>query len=90
MSKKLAVVIRDMQSEALRMSIGLILMDDTVDIFVLNNRLDYSDKTALNIETIMEMDMVIYSNVEQEGDVTFMPTAEMADYLLGYDHILAY
>ncbi len=90
MSKKLAVIIRNRQSEALRMSLGLLLLDDTVDIIVLDNILDHSKKTALNIEMIQEMDMKIYTNVEQGGDVTFIPTPEMAEKLLTYDHVLAY
>ena len=90
MSRKLAVVIRKEQSEALRMSIGLILMDDIVDIIVLNNILERSKETAFNIETVHEMDMKIYSNVEQGGDVRFIPTPKMAEKLLTYDHVLAY
>ena len=90
MSRKLAVVIRKEQSEALRMSIGLILMDDIVDIIVLNNILERSKETAFNIETVHEMDMKIYSNVEQGGDVTFIPTPKMAEKLTTYDHVLAF
>jgi uncharacterized membrane protein len=90
MSKKLAVIIRNRQPEALRMSIGLILMDDTVDIFVLNNKLEHSGQTALNIETIQEMEMKMYSNVMQEDDVEYIATPDMAEKLLTYDHVLAY
>ncbi|MDH5392565.1 MAG: hypothetical protein OEY11_05200 [Gammaproteobacteria bacterium] len=90
MSKQIAVILRNRQAEALRMSIGLILMDDTVDIFILNNHLDRSDKTALNIETIQEMQMNIYSNVVQGDEVAYLATAAMADKLLTYDHVLAY
>jgi hypothetical protein len=90
MSKKLVVVIRNRQSEALRMSLGLILMDDIVDIIVLNNKLDHSKEAALNIETIHEMDMKIYTNVEQGGDVRYIPTPKIAEKLLSYDHVLAF
>lgn len=90
MSKKLAVVLRNRQSEALRMSIGLILMDDLVDVFVLNHKLEHSEHTALNIETIQEMEMKLYSNIEQGDEVSFITMADMADKLLTYDHVLAY
>lgn len=90
MSKKIAVIVRDRQSEALRMSLGLTLMDDAIDIFVLNRILERSKKTALNIETIKEMGMQIYSNVEQGKEVKFIPTVEIAGLLLSYDHILPY
>jgi hypothetical protein len=35
--KKIAVLIRDRQEEGLRMAVGLTLMDDTVDIFVMDD-----------------------------------------------------
>jgi len=90
MSKKLAVVIRNRHAEALRMSIGLILLDDTVDIFVLNNKLERSEQTAFNLETVQEMEMKIYSNIAQGDDVSYIATPEMAKKLLTYDHVLAY
>jgi transcriptional regulator with XRE-family HTH domain len=90
MSKKIAVIVRDRQSEALRMSLGLTLKDDAIDIFVLNRILERSKKTALNIETAKEMGIQIYSNVEQGKEVKFIPTAEMAESLLSYDHTLPY
>ena len=90
MNKKLAVVIRTRQSEALRMSIGLILVDDTVDVFVINHKLEHSEHTALNIETIQEMEMNIYSNIVHGDEVTYISMPDMAGKLLTYDHVLAY
>ncbi len=90
MSKKIAVIVRDRQSEALRMSLGLTLKDDVIDIFVLDRILERSKKTALNIETVKEMGIQIYSNVEQGKEMKFIPTAEMAEIFLNYDHTLPY
>ena len=90
MSKKIAVVVRDRQEEALRMSIGLTLMDDSVDIFCLNQNLARNKRTALNIDTIKELELNIYSNVEDDAETTYLPTAELAKRLLTYDHILPY
>jgi len=90
MSKKLAVVIRKRQSEALRMSIGLILMDDTVEIFIINHKLKHTERSALIIETIQEMEMNIYSNIVQGDEVTYISMPDMAEKLLTYDHVLAY
>lgn len=90
MSKKIAVVVRDRQVEALRMAIGLTLVDDVIDIFVLNRRLEHSDKTNLNIETLQELEMNIYSNIEQGGGVNVLSDSELASSLLKYDHVLPY
>ena len=90
MNKKIAVVIRDRQVEALRMAVGLTLMDDEVDVFVLNRKLERSDKTALNIETIHDLDMKIYSNVNENDDVDYLPTEQLTEKLITYNHILPY
>ena len=90
MSKKIAVVIKDdRQDEAIRMSIGLTLMDDSVDVFLLDRALVKTKDNELNIETLDEMDIKVYSNVE-DPESTYMPTAKMARDLLTYDHILPY
>lgn len=90
MNKKIAVIVRDRQAEALRMSIGLTLMDDEIDIFVLNRKLQRTAETALNIDTATEMDINFYSNIEQGNAVQFIPEPELANTLLNYDHILPY
>ena len=90
MSKKIAVVIRDRQDEAIRMSIGLTLMDDSVDVFLLNSKLTKTKQNALNIETLEEMDIKVYSNMEGNTEWNYEPTNIMAKDLLSYDHILSY
>ena len=90
MSKKIAVVVRDRQDEALRMSIGLTLMDDEVDVFLLNRKLVKTKENELNIDTLGEMDINIFSNIEDCPGTSYLPTASMARDLLTYDHILPY
>lgn len=90
MSKKIAVVVRDRQDEAIRMSIGLTLMDDNVDLYLLNRKLEKTAENELNIDTLGEMDINIYSNVEDSPDSQYVPTDVMAKDLLSYDHILPY
>jgi len=90
MSKKIAVVVRDRQDEALRMSIGLTLMDDSVDLFLLNKKLVRTKENELNIDTLGEMDINIYSNIEDSPNSNHLSTEAMAKNLLSYDHILPY
>ncbi|KPK39765.1 MAG: hypothetical protein AMJ69_04700 [Gammaproteobacteria bacterium SG8_47] len=90
MAKKIAVVVRDRANEALRMAIGLTLADDTVDVFVLNQKLERTDDNALNIETIQDLELGLYSNVEDDPETAWMPTQELANKLLEYDVILPY
>lgn len=90
MSKKIAVVLRDRQSEALRMAVGITLMDDSIDVFVLDRKLERNEQIDLYLETIEFMEMGLFTNVEVNADMTLMGTGEIAARLLQYDHVLAY
>ena len=90
MQKKIAVLVRERQSEALRMSLGLILVDDQVDVYVLDRKLQAAAETALHLETMKEMEQRIYTNCRENEGMEFLPTDEIARSLARYDHILAY
>lgn len=90
MTKKIAVLIRDRQSEALRMSLGLILMDDSVAVFLLDSELEKTESNMDTIELMQEMDINVYSNNTVNEDLQYMPFQEIALKLTEYDHILAY
>ena len=90
MARKIAVLVRDRQDEALRMSVGLTLMDDTIDVYVMYNKIDPSEDNALNIETIKEMEMNLFSNCAENSDMQYLSIREISVRLLSYDHVLAY
>ena len=90
MQKKIAVLVRERQGEALRMSLGLILVDDVVDVYVLDKKLQASEETALHVETLKEMEMQIYTNCHENEGMEYLSTQEIAQRLPSYDHILAY
>lgn len=90
MSKKIAVVVRDRQGEALRMAVGTILLDDTIDVFVLDRQVEEAGANALYLETIQDLEMKAYSNVPQKQAMQFLTTEQMAEKLLHYDHVLPY
>ncbi len=90
MLKKIAVLVRDRQSEALRMSLGLTLVDDIVDVYVLGGRLAGTEQDLLNLELMKEMEMKIYSNDQGNEEVEYLSDEEMAHKLLEYDHVLPY
>jgi hypothetical protein len=88
--KKIAVLVRDRQSEALRMSLGLILVDDLVDVYVLDKKLQTTAESALHLETLKEMEIQIRTNCRENEDMECLPAEEIALRLPQYDHILAY
>jgi len=88
--KKIAVLVRDRQGEALRMSLGLILVDDLVEVYVLDRKLEAAGEAALHLETLKEMDVPIHTNCRDNEGMEYLPADEIALKLPQYDHILAY
>lgn len=90
MGKKIAVLVRDRQGEALRMSVGLILLDDTVDVYVMDRKMEETEKNLLNFETMKDMGMSVYTNSKENPDMEYLSTDEIAEKLPEYDHVLPY
>ncbi len=89
-AKNIAVVVRDRQNEAMRMALGLILVDDRVDVFLLAGRPGQSPQDAQNLELMKDMGITVYSSDKASADAAYLSTEEIARRLLDYDHILPY
>jgi hypothetical protein len=89
MKKKIAVLVRDRQGEALRMAVGLTLEDDEVNVFVMDSRLADEEAVAVNLETLRDLDIKMYSNVPENG-LEAMSTEDMARALVNYDSVIPY
>ncbi len=90
MAKKIAVVVRERQDEALRMGVGLTLDDDAVDVFVLDRDIPDTEGNNLNLETMEMMDVKVYTNVEGSEKFEYISTEDLAGKLLEYDNIIPY
>jgi len=90
MAKKIAVLVRDRQGEALRMSLGLILVDDIIDVYILNGNLAETEQDRLNLELMKEMEMKLYCNDRNNKAGQYLSTGQIAHKLLEYDHVLPY
>jgi hypothetical protein len=91
MSKKIAVLVRERQEEALRMSLGMTLLEDTIDVFILDRPVADSGENAMNMETMKEMGLKIYTNFFSESPgIAYVSTGEMAKRLPLYDLVLPY
>lgn len=89
-TKRIAVIVRDRQGEALRVAGGLTLADDTIEVFVLDRKLDKSNpEIAKPLELVTDLDLKIYSNNPENGFTT-IATEEMAKKLLEYDFVVPY
>lgn len=89
-NKQIAVLVRDRQAEALRMSLGLLLLDHEVDLFVLDRPLENTEDVALHLETVNEMEMKLYTNCGENKAMEYLSTEEIARRLPRYDHVLPY
>jgi hypothetical protein len=89
MAKKVAVLVRDRQDEALRMAVGLTLADDEINVFIMDRKVESNEANDLNVETLGDMDAKIYSN-NPENKVEQMSTEEIAKALAAYDVIIPY
>jgi hypothetical protein len=90
MTKKLAILIQDRESEALRMALGLTLMDDSVNVFLLGRKFDLSETDKANMEFMQEMDIPFFSDHEGNEDTEFVAPEDLARRLTEYDHVIPY
>ncbi len=90
MAKNIAVLVRDRQGEALRMAVGITLLDDVIDVYVLDRKVEETEDNTMNIEMMKDLDMKVYTNCKENEGLEYLSTEEIAQKLLGYDHILPY
>jgi hypothetical protein len=88
--KRIAVIARDRQGEALRIAGGLTLADDVIEVFVLDRTLDKTDpEIAKPLELVADLDLKVYSNIPENG-FTMVSLEEIAKKLLEYDLVVPY
>ena len=90
MEKKIAVIIRDRQEEALRMALGLMLLDYTPDVFFLDKPIENNEKNRLQLETAEEMELNLYTNCSDNQEIEQLSLEEITARLTAYDVVLTY
>jgi hypothetical protein len=90
MAKKIAVLVGERQDEALRMGVGLTLADDEVHVYVLDRKVAENENNELNLETMVDMDVSVFTNSSENSDLELLSDDEIAKRLTDYDHVLQY
>lgn len=90
MPKKIAVLTRERQSEAMRMAVGLTLADDEVHVYVMDKKLEDNENIALNVETLGDLDVKISTNTAKNSNFELKSTDEIARELINYDTVIPY
>ncbi len=89
-TRKIAVIVRDRQGEALRVAGGLTLADDAIEVFILDRKLDKKDpEIAKPLELVTDLDLKVYSNNPDNGYAT-ISLEEISKKLLEYDFVVPY
>lgn len=89
-ARKIAVLVRDRQGEALRMAVGLTLEDDEVSVFNIGGPIESNDSNDLNVETLGEFDCGRYSVNGGDNGFEQMNIEDIAQKILECDHIVPY
>ena len=90
MAKKIAVLVGEEQDEALRMGVGLTLADDEISVFVLDKKIVSNDNNDLNLETMQDLDVAVFTNTSENADLELLTDEEIASRLTDFDHVFMY
>ena len=89
MVKKVAVLITGNQDEGFRMSVGLTLADDEVNVYLIDKKLESDANIEANVEMLGELDVKVFSN-NPENKFEQKTNEEIANALTGYDAVIQY
>ena len=90
MTKKIAVVTRDKQAEALRMSGGLTLLDDKVEVYVLDRKLEDNKVINKHLDMVQNMlELPVLTNC-RDNQFEYISNEELANKMLEYDIVIPY
>ena len=90
MTKKIAVFTRDRQAEALRMSGGLTLLDDKVEVYVLDRKLEDNKVINKHLDMVLNMlELPVLTN-GRDNQFEYISNEELADKMLEYDIVIPY
>ena len=89
MAKKVAILVRNREGEALRMAVGATLADDEINVFIMDKKIEHNEANDLNLETLTDLDVKIFSN-NPANPYTQKSTEEIARMLSEYDVIIPY
>lgn len=89
MKKKIAILIRDRQQEALRMAVGATLANDEINVFILNNILETDEEIDTNMQMLTDLRVKMFSD-NPENRVEQKSIEDIAGMLPEYDVVIPY
>lgn len=89
-AKKIAVIVQDRQSEALRMALGLTLADDQITVINVGAPIESSDENDMNVESLDMMECGRLSVNEADEAFEQISMQQVPEKLLEFDHVVPY
>lgn len=72
------------------MGIGIILLDDIVEIYVLDKMVEPTEQNQLYLETLQHLEIKAYTNVKANHTMEYLSIEDISRQLPRYNHVLAY
>ena len=89
MKKKIALLVRDRKHEVLRMAVGATLLNDEVNVFIMDDKLETDDEIDINLQMLSDLKVSIFSN-NAENPFEQKTTKDIAHILPEYDVVIPY
>ena len=90
MRKRIAVLAREDQAEALRVAVGLTLLDGRVEVYILDRAPATDPETRRHLEALADAGAPVFTNVPGGVSLRSLPNSEIARRILACDHVVAY
>ena len=90
MGKRLAVLVRERQEEALRVAVGLTLGDNRVEVFILDRKLAPTAASSAFLEALRDLETPVATTCADNEGIELVSNAELARRIVACDHVLAY
>ena len=90
MGRKVAVLVRDRQQEALRVALGLTLCDNAVQVCLIERRVAPAPGATDFLPVLRELGVPLATTCGGDAGFELLSPAELARRLLGCDHVLTY
>jgi len=65
-------------------------MDDKIDVYVMDKKVEDTEKNRLNLETMEMMDIKTFTNCRENEAMEYLPVEAISAKLLDYDIVLPY
>ena len=90
MAKGVAVLVRELQAEALRVAVGQTLKAERVEVFVLDRRLADSPEIAMYVDVLKELGMPVATNVADNPGLQVLSNARIAERIAACEVTVPY